>query len=85
MHESPSRVAILDAETREGYQQRLQQVAAKIEVISTLIDNIDRLRDMHKELDADFAILEQSQDLLRDMRDGLDAEQGILEQFLSEW
>ncbi len=40
---------------------------------------------MHKELDADFAILEQSQDLLRDMRDGLDAEQGILEQFLSEW
>ncbi len=84
MDESPSRAAILDAETRKRYQQRLQQVNAKIEVISTLIDNIDRLRGMHKELDADFAILEQSQDLLCDMRDGVEAEQGILDQFLSE-
>ena len=84
MHEPPSRVAILDSETREVYQQRLRQVNAKIEIISTLIGNIDRLRDMHKELDADFAILEESQDLLRDMRDGLDAEHGILEEFLSE-
>jgi hypothetical protein len=84
MDESPSRAAIVIGETRKRYQQRLQQVNAKIEVISTLVDNIDRLRDMHKELDADFAILEQSQDLLRDMRDGLEAEQGILDQFLSE-
>src|SRR6266536_713123 len=67
-----------------AYQQRLQHVHAKIEVISTLVDNIDLLRDMHKELDADFVILEQSPGTLRNMRDSLDAEQGLIEEFLSE-
>jgi hypothetical protein len=74
----------LDPETREVYQQRMQQVSRQLEAIDTILDNLDLLCDARYCLDSGSAALEESWDVLRDLRDGLDAERGILEEFLSE-